>query len=155
MPRRKRRPNRADEARTNEAPRAETRAREWVRPSQLEAPEPRPGYRQKWIRMALHGKEEPHHVANRTREGWEPRKADTAPDFPSSKEGLIETGGLILCEMPEPMVEQRNAYYQRKNELQNSAVEQDLNRVAEPHLPIHQTRKSKSETGFTPKVADD
>ena len=61
----------------------------WKPPSLLDAPEPRPGYTQRWIATSIQGKETPDNVYKRMREGWEPRKADTAKDqlFPTINHG--------------------------------------------------------------------
>jgi hypothetical protein len=52
---------------------------EWKRPSTLEAPPPRPGYVQRWIRTSIGASNDPQNVSKRFREGWRPRPADTVP----------------------------------------------------------------------------
>ena len=40
--------------------------------------------------------------------------------------GFIGIEGMVLCEMPEEMVNQRNAYYQNKTDAQMESVKSDL-----------------------------
>ena len=80
---------RANETRSstrNEQSRPDTA---WKPPSLLDAPEPRPGYTQRWIATSIQGKETPDNVYKRMREGWEPRKADTVKEklFPTINHG--------------------------------------------------------------------
>jgi hypothetical protein len=50
---------------------------------------------------------------------------------------------MVLCEMPEEMVNQRNDYYaQMTNNLMQS-VEQDMNRAETPGQPIQRSFKSR------------
>ena len=107
---------------------------EWKPPSTLEAPPPRDGMRQRWIRTSILGDDESHHVMKRKREGWNPRPADTIPDsFPiptmdhGQWKGSIGVEGMILCEMPEVTALQRDSYYSGKAQEQESATANDLN----------------------------
>ena len=43
----------------------------WTPPALLDAPEPRPGYVQRWVATAIQGKDTPDNVYKRMREGWE------------------------------------------------------------------------------------
>ena len=85
----------------------------WKPPSLLDAPEPRPGYTQRWIATSIQGKETPDNVYKRMREGWEPRSADSVKDplFPTINHGQwagsIGIEGMLLCEMPEEKASSR------------------------------------------------
>ena len=78
----------------------------WKPPSLLDAPEPRPGYTQRWIATSIQGRDTPDNVFKRMREGWNPRKADSVKDklFPTINHGQwsgsIGIEGMLLCEMP-------------------------------------------------------
>jgi hypothetical protein len=123
---------------------------EWKRPSTLEAPPPRPGYVQRWIRTSIGASNDPQNVSKRFREGWRPRPADTVPRGytpPTIMHGqygeVIGVEGNILCEMPAKMAAQREAFYAKKAIQQTQAIEQDVHKVERPNLPITATRKSQ------------
>lgn len=107
---------------------------EWKPPSTLEAPPPREGMRQRWVRSSILGGDESHHVMKRQREGWQPRPVDSVPDsFPiptmehGKWKGCIGIEGMILCEMPEETARQRDAYYGNKAKEQELATASNLN----------------------------
>lgn len=155
MPRQ--RQDRVEEERADDPREDESRPLVWNPPSKLETPKARRGMTQKWVRKSLLGTEEPHHVASRHREGWRPRPAETAPDFPASKDGRIEMGGLLLCEMPNSMVEQRNAHYLDRTNQQDDAIAHDLHKAREQGEPSKfiQDRETKITRGGVPPVKDD
>jgi hypothetical protein len=122
---------------------------EWKRPSMLEAPPPRAGFVQRWIRTSIGASADPKNVSQRFREGWRPRSADsvprgyTPPTILHGKFGeVIGVEGNILCEMPIKMARQREAYYEGKTNQQTKAIEMDVHKVERPNLPITATRKS-------------
>ena len=47
-----------------------SRVSHWQPSNLLEAPEPRAGYKQRWIATMILGQEQPTNVAKRMREGW-------------------------------------------------------------------------------------
>lgn len=123
-------------------------------PSVLDAPPPRPGMRQRWVRTHMLGQSDPAHVHKRFREGWSPRKMDTVPEgfmVPTLNHGqfngCIGIEGLILCEMPVARVLQRNAYYAKKGQAAMGFVNNALNKVARDSLPLTLDIKSKTEVG--------
>jgi len=120
------------------------------RPSKLlEAPEPRPGYAQRWVATMVLGQETPTNVAKRLREGWAPRDVKTIKDgqhFPTIEHGKfaghIGIEGMVLCEMPQEMLNQRNDYYAQMTENLMRSVENDMNKVESPGQPIQRTFKT-------------
>tara|TARA_R100000734_G_C3287767_1_gene80138 strand:+ start:133 stop:597 length:465 start_codon:yes stop_codon:yes gene_type:complete len=131
-----------------------SRIKEWKPPSLLEAPPARPGYKQRWIATKILGVDNPTNWAKRRREGWEPRKPETIPgDFHAptinhgTYQGYVGIEGMVLCEMPEEMVTQRNEYYQQKTDSQMTAVKNDLNRIEQPGNPIQRDHKSSVTRG--------
>jgi len=141
--------SRVDELADERATHRPERFAPWVRPSSLAAPDPRPGFVQRWIRVSMKGEEDPRNVNMRTREGWSPRPISSVPDdffFMASK--THEKGGhfvvddLMLCEMPRETYEQRAAYYRNMADRQMNSVEEDLDRVQVEGAPIHRSRKS-------------
>lgn len=125
-------------------------AKPWVRPSSLEAPDPRPGFVQRWIRVAMHGQDDPTNVARKFREGWRPRPSSSlppsyhAPTISHGKwAGCIGVEGSVLCEMPYKIRDKRNAYYQAKTQMVTDAIETELQNQARPGMPITQERSSR------------
>lgn len=131
-----------------------TRVSQWRPSNLLEAPEPRPGFKQRWIATMVLGQEQPTNVAKRMREGWQPRDIKTvknAQNFPTIEHGkfagYIGVEGMVLCEMPEEMVNQRNEYYAQMTENLMRSVEQDIHKVEQPGNPISKTFKSSVTRG--------
>jgi hypothetical protein len=87
------------------------------RGTSLDAPPPRPGYVQRWIRCEFRTETDGQNWQAKMREGYSPRDPSTVPDaeifFGSHKHGdkaVIRVGGLILCEAPEQLIRaKRNA----------------------------------------------
>lgn len=130
-----------------EVPSAES---EWSRPSELEAPEPRPGMTQRWIRVRLGNEEDARNSMRKFREGWMPRQLDTVPEgyapptFSHSRLGnVIGVEDLILCEMPIKKAEQRNAHYRAKRDRMIEGIENDLRNVARGGPRIHNSQKTQ------------
>lgn len=108
---------------TNRAPRSlETREkserrRVWQEPSVLPTPEPQDGYVFKWCRIDNRIQNDKMTITKRMQEGWEPVQIGDHPEIVAELGGLIpshgtlERGGLILCKMPEEMVQQRRDHY--------------------------------------------
>jgi len=121
----------------------------WRPSNLLEAPVPRPGYAQRWVATMVLGQETPTNVAKRLREGWAPRDVKTIKDgqhFPTIEHGKfaghIGIEGMVLCEMPQEMLNQRNDYYAQMTENLMRSVENDMNKVESPGQPISRTFKT-------------
>ena len=130
----------------NETRAEQAKVSQWRPSNLLEAPEPRPGYKQRWIATMVLGQETPTNVAKRLREGWQPRDPKTVKDaqhFPTIEHGkfagYIGIEGMLLCEMPEEMVNERNLYYARMTENLMRSVEQDIHKVEQPGNPIQKS----------------
>ena len=134
----------------------------WKPPSLLDAPKPRPGDVQRWIAPSIQGKETPDNVYKRMREGWEPRKADTAKDqlFPTINHGQwagsIGIEGMLLCEMPKEKHRAMKNYYQNKSSEANESIAGDLDALGrKTGQTIYQDRSSNSSRGRDLSVMDD
>ena len=110
----------------------------WKQPTELEAPEPRDGYTQRWIRIRHGNTEDAKNSMKKFREGWLPRELQTVPagyappTFLHSKLGeLIGVDDLILCEMPIKKAMQRNAYYNDRKNRMIEGIENDLRNVSQ------------------------
>ena len=153
---------RANETRTstrNEQYRPDTT---WKPPSLLDAPEPRPGYIQRWIATSIQGRDTPDNVYKRMREGWEPRKADTVKEklFPTINHGQwagsIGIEGMLLCEMPVEKHRQMKDYYHSRSLEANESIAGDLDALGrKTGQPIYQERKSTSSRGRDLSVMED
>ena len=138
----------------NETRAEQAKVSQWRPSNLLEAPEPRPGYKQRWIATMVLGQETPTNVAKRLREGWQPRDPKTvknAEHFPTIEHGkfagYIGIEGMLLCEMPEEMVNERNMYYARMTENLMRSVEQDIHKVEQPGNPIQKSFKTSVTRG--------
>jgi hypothetical protein len=138
----------------NETRAEQAKVSQWRPSNLLEAPEPRPGYKQRWIATMVLGQETPTNVAKRLREGWQPRDPKTVKDaqhFPTIEHGkfagYIGIEGMLLCEMPEEMVNERNMYYARMTENLMRSVEQDIHKVEQPGNPIQKSFKTSVTRG--------
>lgn len=111
------------------------------------------GYAYRWVRVSLANEADNLNASSRMREGWEPVKHSEHPEVnlpknPNSQYGdSIEVGGLLLCKMPQEMVDQRNEYYKEKAEAQEKAVDNNLMRQNDPRMPLFSDKKSTTTFG--------
>ena len=100
---------------------------EWRRHSDLEAPPPRAGYVNRFIRIRLGTVRDTARLRNALREGWRPVKASSVSDRSLPTISLDQFGevigveDLILCEMPERTHQQRQKFYRNKGVSQEDA----------------------------------
>lgn len=132
----------------------------WTRPSSLEAPEARPGFVQRWIRVGIMGEDDPTNTSRKLREGWKPRPVSSipvsfhAPTISHGKwSGCIGVEGMLLCEMPKTMRDKRNAHYNEKTQMVTGAIEDELQKQSRPGMPITQERSTKVVKNA--RIADD
>lgn len=133
---------------------AAVRPKQWMQPELLPEPDPQPGYKYRWIRVAMLGTADPRNVSSKLREGYEPVTLEEQPKFrllvdPNSRyKDNIEIGGLLLCKIPVEFIEQRNAYYNKQTQAQTEAVDNNLMRQNDPRMPLFKEHKSKTSKGF-------
>jgi hypothetical protein len=104
----------------------------WAPPTQLDAPEPRPGMKQRWIRSSLLGKSDGKNISLQGGQGWRPRTLSSVPEgdrkrYPTSKDArtsaeFMVNGDLVLCEIPERMFNQMRDHYRGKSKGQTDAL---------------------------------
>ena len=131
----------------------ETRKKQWMPPSSLDAPPAPKGFKHRWIRTETMGQDDTGNVSKKLREGWEFVRAEEIKsqigehDYPiisdGKYQGLIGVGGLVLARIPEEIVEQRNNYFQNKTKNQQEAVDNDILREQRPEMPINIDRQSR------------
>jgi len=133
----------------------------WTPPALLDAPQARPGFKQRWVATTILGKETPDNVYKRMREGWEPRKSETVKEqhFPTINHGqwvgCIGIEGMVLCEMPEEKYDSMKAYYGEKSLEQNDALSGELDSLGRRSgQTIYQDRKSSTSRGRVSAMED-
>jgi hypothetical protein len=130
---------------------AQTREESWVPPSQLPTPDPQDGYRFRWIRTSVMGLDDSRNVSIRRREGWEPVKAEDHPELlldlglpnnSTSKTGLVEFGGLMLCKTTEAKATGRQRYYERLADQQLQSVDNNYLKESDSRMPMFSEKRS-------------
>ena len=100
----------------------------------FDAPRPRPGYAQRWVRFELNGKRDIKNITRKIRgQGWRPRRASTVTGPVSVPTVAVDGGdailmvdGYVLCEMPEVHAEKLRRAYEEATNRQNIAVRSDF-----------------------------
>ena len=129
------------------------RKKAWRRPETLPEPRKEPGYTYRWIRVALLGQQDARNVSSKQREGWEPVLASEQPHLqmlvdPNSRfKDNIEVAGLLLCKMPDEMVEQRREYFAAQTKAQTDSVDNNFMRENDQRMPLFSEKRSTTSFG--------
>ena len=133
--------------------RAKRAARTWAPAQLLPDPTPEPGWAFRWVRVSTLGLDDAMNISSRLREGYEPVKASDHPEvqipggaserFPD----CIVIGGLMLCKIPQELVDQRDDYYRQQAKQQLQAVDNNLMRQNDSRMPLFRERKSEVVVG--------
>jgi len=121
----------------------------WRAPETLPMPDPRPGWKHRYIRISTMGQSDPSNISSKFREGYEPCKAEDYPEMMmhATEEGRfksnIEVGGLLLCRIPEEFLQQRDAYYAKQNQAQMDSVDNNFLKDSDPRMPLFSEKRSK------------
>lgn len=115
------------------------RKRSWVEPTMLPDPIAQDGWVFKWVRSMTRNQDDKTTYQKRLREGWEPVNAADHPEMMitlnvGAREGLVEVGGLILCKMPQEMVDQRNRYFQDRTRAELGSAEDSYMRDSDERM---------------------
>jgi hypothetical protein len=125
----------------------------WKPPELLPVPDPEPGYKFHWVRVATLNTPDPINLSAKRREGWEPVKASEHPELHLHLESdgafkdTVVIGGLMLCKTPEEFVNQRNNHYLKQANDQMSAVDNNFMRQSDARMPLFSDRKSSTTFG--------
>ena len=149
-----------DKMKTSRA--SQTRSKEeskkiWTPPNSLDAPPAPEGYRHQWIRAESMGYQDTKNVAASLREGYELVRADEYPDqdFPQMTEGryagIIGVGGLLLARIPEEIAAQIEAYYNKKTQEKDEAINNDLMKERQAGMKFRNESSSSVTFGGTKK----
>jgi len=128
---------------------AKTRKRSWQRPEVLPTPEPEDGYEFRWVRVSMLGQVDATNVSSKLREGWEPVRAEDYPQFTVLNveqerfaDNIVQ-GGLMLCKVPQEIVDERTAHYEQQSRNQIQSVDNNLMRENDARMPLFNERKTK------------
>ena len=149
-----------DKMKTSRA--SQTRSKEesnkiWTPPNSLDAPPAPEGYSHQWIRAESMGYQDTKNVAASLREGYELVRADEYPDqdYPQMSEGryagIIGVGGLLLARIPEEIALQIEAYYDKKTQEKDEAINNDLMKERQAGMKFRNESASSVTFGGTKK----
>ena len=125
------------------------RPERWKLPEGLPSPDPRPGWKHRWIRISMMGSSDPKNISSSLREGYEPCKADEYPEMMMHAvedgrfRGNIEIGGLLLCRIPEEFLVQRNQYYEAQNKANMDSVDNSFMKDNDPRMKKFSEKTTK------------
>lgn len=98
-----------------------------------DAPAPRPGFVQRYVRTSILGRADPKNAAKSDRQKWKPRRFDTVPERERSRFSayhhsvfgdVIMDGDVMLCERPERVGMAHRKYNQDRSANQIGALVQ-------------------------------
>ena len=124
------------------------RPKRWQRASLLPDVNPEEGYAYRYIRTSVMGNADPMNVSSKFREGWEPVNASEHPEAyvmadPNSRfKDSIESGGLLLCKIPQEFVEQRDEHFRKQTEDAVVSVDNNFMRESDPRMPLFKDKKT-------------
>lgn len=108
----------------------------WVRPTNLDAPPERRGYKQRWIRWRLNNELDAKNLSRATRSHWKPRPPETVPDgfAPETVKignlgSCISADDMVLMEMPEAMFAKMRAAKKGRDRRQQLVINENLGKV--------------------------
>ena len=106
---------------------------EWVRPSNLTAPDARPGFVQRWCRYKSGNTEDADNLDKMLDQGWRPRSAKSVKrghkltaDLRGKYSEYYVKRGLILLELPERLASQRKLFYNNKLKQMTESVDRSM-----------------------------
>ena len=149
-----------DKQKTSRASQTRSKAEKpkvWSPPNSLDAPPAPKGFRHQWIRAESMGYQDTKNVAASLREGYELVRADEYPDqdFPQMTEGryagIIGVGGLLLARIPEEIAAQIEAYYKKKTQEKDEAINNDLMKERQAGMKFRNESSSSVTFGGTKK----
>lgn len=151
-------------ASTRSSRKSQDRPKVWTPPNKLETPPPPEGKVYRWVRYSASGDLDDSNVYERYRQGYRPvmrseldgwtgdelreGRGDHAP------EGTVKQGDLILMEVDEDIANQRNDYYTKQTRAMQRAVDQELESMNSPNMPIIRDHSTQVSTGAARRNAN-
>lgn len=129
------------------------RSKRWTNPVGLPDPDPRPGWKHRWIRVSMMGSGDAKNISSSFREGYEPVKADEYPELmihaveDGRFKGGIEIGGLLLCRIPEEFLVQKAQHYAEQNKASMEAVDNNFMKDSHPSMQKFSEKSTKVSFG--------
>lgn len=115
----------------------------YVPPSTLPEPAEHPDYIYRWVATHVMSKADPSNFSKRTREGWEPCRAEDHPELKHlGSSGNIELGGLVLCKMSREQAKARDDYYANQAQRQMESVDNSFLQQNDARMQKFSARKS-------------
>lgn len=121
----------------------------WRLPTALDAPPPRPGYGNRWVRMKAGSDEDVEHFEAMLEEGWSPVKrarVKQVHELTATTHGkygqYYVKRGMILMEMPEKLLVQRDRYFRQQQADMNRGVERNLFKINNRVMPLEKAERS-------------
>lgn len=125
----------------------------WRPPTTLDAPPPRPGYRNRWGRFRRGSEEDAEHFDGLLQEGWVPvrrssvRKVHELTATTHGQYGQYYVKrGLILMEIPEKYEIERDRYYRQQQKDMNRGVDRNLFKINNRVMPLERAERSTRTT---------
>ncbi len=114
----------------------------WVRPTNLTAPPPRPGYVNRWIRFRAGSDEDRDNLDKAMSQGWRPlpksnigKEHELTANLEGKYGQYVVKRGLILMELPEHLWQQRRDYYADKQHRMTESIDRNLLRQLDRRTP--------------------
>ena len=129
----------------------------WTPPSSLDAPPAPDGYKHRWLRAESMGFDDTSNMSAKLRSGYELVRADQYPDanYPTVQDGkykgVIGVGGLLLARIPEEIALQIEAYYNKKTQEKDEAINNDLMKERQAGMKFRNESASSVTFGGTKK----
>jgi hypothetical protein len=146
-----------NELSVNRAPRKSReqaeRPKVWQQASTLPEPDKQAGYTYRWVRVSTLGQNDARNISSAFREGWEPVSINEQPQFkfmvdPDSRfKDNIEVAGLLLCKVPDELMEQRRAHFDRLTQAQTESVDNSFMRENDARMPLFSEKRTKTSFG--------
>jgi hypothetical protein len=119
----------------------------------LDAPPPRPGMEQRWVRITLGDKNDVRNWSKQTRYHWKPRMLETVPnDFnPPTQQvaglgDVIMVNDLVLCERDARYGRSRRKFFAEQHKKQVAATRRHVQKVERDDHPIKVTDRDAAPT---------
>lgn len=139
--------------RENETREADMRDEPWTPPQTLPEPMRKPGFVHRFVRLSITGEVDATNYDMKHREGYRMTLASEQPHIQSTAdprsrfaEGVL-VGGLLLMEIPEKRLRERDAYYKKASSAQIEAVDNNYMKESDSRMPVFRDRESKTTFG--------
>jgi hypothetical protein len=148
-------------------PRMETADIQWRRPMSLEAPPPRPGMAQRWVRVETRNEVDRMNLSGKMREGWRPRSPATVPGCEQyysvaehAGQETIRVGGLVLFEIDERILASKRRAINEQIRKQEESVRMETAKISaegarQGFAPIEREESGNVSTGRRPPTLSD